>query len=672
MLLFVCLAFILLTVLFYLVERSDVSPSEQRSAVLNGPHNLTAVMDLLHQSRVSFKFRGKRGKWTNYKFNRTTATVESTFNSAAIISSDYCSSDESREMKTNFDLLKVLREATSEGAAQAVINQHLDKLKAVDCSKNTNGMFSIPRRASTVDNFCPASALIDVVSTEGALTMEIKVTGSKNQESEKKKVLKKDPKPKQDLLDIDFLVLAQALDRIFVVRTTNATLKSFIVLAVTDRSAWIVEFIRDVENFNDSTNFESIRFTRIEHEHVWDVWFHLQARSESNPYWYLTQDGPHILSALNSITNPFYCSTKLVAMSQHRVYKVSFPKVQPNSCGVSLAKSDLYLKVINNTAAYKIEAEVGQAVCAAYNIKYPNMFHIIGWHCMEQSNHPNPTAEVQTLTAEVSQQHSEIDDFAEVEPYDDDEASSELMNAFSSNLHFDNRKRGGEMLTDNNENEKVVKNARIVVEEVVEEKEAGALASSHSTSKTSGGVSSGKRSSSSSTDKTISEIATLAIKDAILLVHHWNSFFKGPPQETFFTPVLNSKYPDPSAWRRLPVGLKSEGGVVLMRVGEKPKVINHENNVEWLKGVYRTLRVLHACGYAHTDIRPSNVLKFKDGFQVIDFGCAVKLENQTCSFKYSEGGRYDARPVSLHSALVNEVVEWTPSHDFEMAATCLL
>ena len=57
------------------------------------------------------------------------------------------------------------------------------------------------------------------------------------------------------LTESDMDIFHQALDRVFVIRCTNATIKTHVTFAVTARSAWIFIFNRDIEAFG-TDNFE--------------------------------------------------------------------------------------------------------------------------------------------------------------------------------------------------------------------------------------------------------------------------------------------------------------------------------------------------------------------------------------------------------------------------------
>jgi hypothetical protein len=278
------------------------------------------------------------------------------------------------------DLRHLLSQGTGkEALAQNAVSTepNLKLLRAVDTSKSSHLTFSMPRKIGNENNIYPASAKIDLLSTDCPMAMEFKSTGTTAEDS---------------MLNLDVAGITQGLERICVVRSTNAALSAFIVFVVSGRRAWKLSFHRDVQCFG-STNgqgFETVRIVRIAHEDVWRHWFGYVALTASRPSWYLTPDAYHLLSTLNSITSPNLCGSRLYQASGHRVYVVSLPQLihyedingtKKSIIGVSMVNPNLCIKIIETHPEFHKESSIASAVCCTYNELNPGLkFHLLGIH----------------------------------------------------------------------------------------------------------------------------------------------------------------------------------------------------------------------------------------------------------------------------------------------------
>jgi serine/threonine protein kinase len=104
------------------------------------------------------------------------------------------------------------------------------------------------------------------------------------------------------------------------------------------------------------------------------------------------------------------------------------------------------------------------------------------------------------------------------------------------------------------------------------------------------------------------------------------------------------------------------GGVILMKRGEKvPITLN--NAWEVAEGVMKSLRLTHSAKFCHCDIRPSNILKFEDGYQLVDYDLSNPFGT---SFRFVPGALFDNRGSRLRDAEVGQDVYWTAEDDYEM------
>jgi hypothetical protein len=125
-----------------------------------------------------------------------------------------------------------------------------------------------------------------------------------------------------------------------------------------------------------------------------------------------------------------------------------------------------------------------------------------------------------------------------------------------------------------------------------------------------------------------------------------------------------------SVWNVIPLPKNNQltGGVILMRPGEKVKIDKY-NLEAVVDGVKKSLAVTHAAGLCHCDIRSSNILKFDDEFQLIDYDLSVASGD---SFNFAEGALFQNRGERLRSFSVGDLVSWTPADDDEMLKRFML
>jgi hypothetical protein len=119
-----------------------------------------------------------------------------------------------------------------------------------------------------------------------------------------------------------------------------------------------------------------------------------------------------------------------------------------------------------------------------------------------------------------------------------------------------------------------------------------------------------------------------------------------------------------SVWNVIPLpeNDKLTGGVILMRPGKTVKIDKY-NLEAVVDGVKKSLAVTHAAGLCHCDIRSSNILKFDDEFQLIDYDLSVASGR---FFKFAEGALFQNRGERLRSCSVGDLVYWTSADDYEM------
>ena len=85
-------------------------------------------------------------------------------------------------------------------------------------------------------------------------------------------------------------------------------------------------------------------------------------------------------------------------------------------------------------------------------------------------------------------------------------------------------------------------------------------------------------------------------------------------------------------------------------------------------GATISLRATHKAGFCHTDIRWSNILKFKGGYQLIDFDHAVRIGEK---IQLTDGEQFKGRGVRLREYKLGDIVEWNVDDDIEMKLNTL-
>jgi hypothetical protein len=152
------------------------------------------------------------------------------------------------EIDTLSSKLKLnLLQNTSEGPFQVELNSMCDLMRATNTSQKSDQRFHMCRMVGKDDHVFPLNAKADIGSLVCPMVIEVKASGTSES---------------SDLINSDVDVLSQAMQRVFVARSTNAAIKNFVAIAITFRSAWVVEFERKIEAFRDG-KFESIKVNRI-------------------------------------------------------------------------------------------------------------------------------------------------------------------------------------------------------------------------------------------------------------------------------------------------------------------------------------------------------------------------------------------------------------------------
>lgn len=99
-----------------------------------------------------------------------------------------------------------------------------------------------------------------------------------------------------------------------------------------------------------------------------------------------------------------------------------------------------------------------------------------------------------------------------------------------------------------------------------------------------------------------------------------------------------------------------------MKPGQKVPIT--QNNIwEVVEGVVKSLRLTHSARICHCDIRPSNILKFGNEYQLVDYDLSNPIGT---SFRLTSGALFENRGSRLRSAKVGENVSWTAEDDYEM------
>lgn len=283
-------------------------------------------------------------------------------------------------------LRPLLGESTSEGDAQKVLTDAAEELGGMDTHK-LRSSFCMPQTVGRHHNVYKANAKIDFTMRDGPVHIELKAS----------KAISVDVNG--DLVDADFEVIQQAVERAFVARCTDAALCAFVVLAVSDRSAWEVQFQRTLENYQTSRekdsntkdkHFEQILIHRIDHDDIHKLWCGYQGMSKKKPLWYLTKDGTVLRSTLRCLTaEPRLCLSQLISSSRHNVYGITLPNIYDSldgrghtivTCGVTAIRHDLAVKVLQTIGEFQLEAPVAAAVCGEYNSDNGPHHHVLGVH----------------------------------------------------------------------------------------------------------------------------------------------------------------------------------------------------------------------------------------------------------------------------------------------------
>jgi hypothetical protein len=289
----------------------------------------------------------------------------------------FCSVDEVESLRGQLDLSKL--KSNSEKPFQALLTGACDIMRAVNSSENSSG-FHIHQMVGSLENVYPWATKPDLCSKVCPMVIEIK------------------PSPDSEgtgLVQTDIEVIAQAMERAYVARCTNAMVKKFIAIAITYRSAWVIDFSRTIDLFPD--DFEEIRvkciFMRSQYksgeENIWKVWIGYTNMSLTNNTWYLTEDAFHLYSTLSCITHPKYSLTRLIASSLHRVYGVKLPSYYSATFsnqsmrsifGVTDNEYDYCVKVMHNEQSYLKESQAVKVISVKYNSYNLDRHYAVGVH----------------------------------------------------------------------------------------------------------------------------------------------------------------------------------------------------------------------------------------------------------------------------------------------------
>ena len=156
-------------------------------------------------------------------------------------------------------------------------------------------------------------------------------------------------------------------------------------------------------------------------------------------------------------------------------------------------------------------------------------------------------------------------------------------------------------------------------------------------------------------------------------VTHSDSLFKKPGMTI---PMIQSKY----SW--LATSYEEDYHIILMLPALR---ISLYDVVDTTGQIYsellRSLAIAHKAGVLHCDLSPNNCLKFSDGWQVIDYGLSVNIENkddEDWMTNYSGGvsmqrGSYQHRccgqrafEIISESEHIEIEFDWTVADDLEM------
>lgn len=80
-------------------------------------------------------------------------------------------------------------------------------------------------------------------------------------------------------------------------------------------------------------------------------------------------------------------------------------------------------------------------------------------------------------------------------------------------------------------------------------------------------------------------------------------------------------------------------------------------------GVCKSLTYIHDCGICHRDVRLSNILKFGNYYQLIDFGLSGPTGSEIV---LTTGGRLDGVGYRLLGSRDGDKVTWDSADDYHM------
>jgi hypothetical protein len=188
--------------------------------------------------------------------------------------------------------------------------------------------------------------------------------------------IKSDCKTGDNPTTLDWQVLNQAVERVAVRMHLSGYLKFAVAFAVTGRSAWCVLGKREFLTNKSEKQIVSLHIERVKHVAVKKLWLGITRKSEAEPTFFLTEDGPLIWAALNNVgLLPWLCRIKWLASSMSRVYAVTKPKYytwggNQKTLGINATDSATYaLKVVRGTTDYDREVAALTAVATETDSK---------------------------------------------------------------------------------------------------------------------------------------------------------------------------------------------------------------------------------------------------------------------------------------------------------------
>lgn len=588
-------------------------------------NNLEEALDKLSESNAAVWVNGQIPSTESLIDALIACPVRASLPDPNIVSA-HIDEDTVRKPSQALDIKELLR-AKHEQTAQAMLQPHLSDLQALDSSRSTNHMFNKPRRVCKTNDVYPATAVFDLTSELLSMAMEITGTNPATSGIEEERAS----------INSDVACLAQALDCIHVVSCTDATLKTFVLLAVTARSAWVLRFDRALVHFGKpmakttrDDSFEQVSVDRIAHGDVWKLWNGYQRYTVAHPQWFRTRDAHHILSTLQAVTDPFLCATRLIAKSKHNIYGVSLPKlfdhltasnVRKKVLGVTLEQHDFCIKVVNNyDDDYAGECAALTDTCRSYNELYPDKRHHFIASCFLSNYDEELTAPELTLNERPPQ------------PPCAERCTAAMKSSAEMNASGGEDAKDGDCVPSNEGDLDGLRACEPGVMDAV--------------------------------CRAAQFLQQTECREPLIL----------RAVETH--PGIAAKSPNWRVFREQDFA-KSIGGTFVMRMG-KHQSLSKTNMKSWLRGVFQTLAAIHRAGYVHCDIRASNVMMFQDDFQVIDMDHAQKIVDDNgakASVTFKPGEQYDMRPPTLEDYCIKgqgakHTVQWTVALDLEMAAMC--